>query len=113
MRSIRPRSAVIALALVSASIAGCGGDDGGDISRDDAVSALAEGLATDSGLSDTQAECLAGEIIDAVGLDRLVEAGLDSGGDIEQLDEGIQADLVTATFDAFEPCAIDITQLGE
>jgi hypothetical protein len=100
--------------VLALGVGACGGDDDdAGISRDGAVDALAEGLAADSGLTDDQSRCLAEEIIDRVGFDRLVEAGLDSGGDIEALDEDIQADLVSATFDAFEPCEIDITQLAE
>lgn len=114
MRPSRTRvAALLAVPALALGVAACGDDDGDGISRDGAIDALAEGLATDSGLTEEQSRCLAEEIIDGVGFDRLVEAGLDSGGDIEALDEDIQADLVSATFDAFEPCEIDITQLGE
>lgn len=114
MRPFRTRAAaLLTVSALAFGAAACGGDDDGDISRDGAIDALAEGLATDSGLTEEQSRCLAEEIIDTVGFERIVEAGLDSGGDIEALDEEIQADLVAATFDAFEPCEIDITQLGE
>ncbi len=95
---------------VVALLAGCGDDDGedgadattttaagsatsagtGDTDRDAYVSALAEPLASGAAglaLGDEAAQCVAGAVVDAIGADRLADAGVepDGFGDAEDL----------------------------
>jgi len=100
------------VAAVGGLAASCGDDDATE-SREQVVADYAAGLSSTYGLDEEQSRCLAEEVVDSVGLDRLLEAGLDSDRTGEQLDEDIQADLVLATFDALERCGIDLTQLEE
>jgi hypothetical protein len=109
-RRIATALLVPAFALTAAA---CGDDDGGGSSRDAFVAALADEIGADGTVSGDQAECIAGEIVDAVGVDRLTEAGLTPDAVEADPPAELEAEVAEATFAAIAECGIDISQLSE
>ena len=107
---------LIAAVLGAVVIAGCGDSDdsgGGDGGSDsELVDAMAAQLTEDESVpvSEDEAQCIAGDIVDGVGEDRLEELGVtaesvsdDSAGDITELD--FTDEEVTVLVDAIDGCA--------
>jgi len=79
-------------------------DDTIDVGDDDAVREQAIDAFVQLGLSEEDATCL----IDAIGVDQLIEIGLGSGGDVSNVDP----DQIDVIIDAIGECDIDPTVLG-
>ena len=107
---------LIAAVLGAAVLAGCGDSDdsgGGDGGSDsELVDAMAAQLTEDESVpvSEDEAQCIAGDIVDGVGEDRLEELGVtadsvsdDSAGDITELD--FTDEEVTVLVDSIDGCA--------
>jgi hypothetical protein len=87
--------AAVSLCLLLAATA-CGESDGE--SRDDLVSDLSETLQQDGdGLSEKDADCVAGVIVDDVGVDALKDVDLSADQPPEELQDEITAAAARAT----------------
>jgi hypothetical protein len=101
--------------LAALLVAGCGDSDdsgGGDGENGELVDAMAAQLTEgdDVPVSDEEAECIASDIVDGIGAERLEELGVtaesvsdDSAGDITELD--FSEDEVTVLVDSIDGCA--------
>jgi hypothetical protein len=94
-----------------------GGTDGGDGGTDGGgtsgllVDSIAASLAEGGTLDDDQAHCLAQEIVDTIGFDRLMELGLE-GGNFEDADPAVQQEMAAAVLDAATACDVPLSDLG-
>jgi hypothetical protein len=87
----------------------CGGDaegEGGLI-----VDGIAQQLASSGALDAEQSQCVAQAMVDAIGVDRLIELGV-SGGEFEEADTAVQQEMAEAVVDAAEACNVPISALG-
>jgi hypothetical protein len=89
-------------------VEGCSSAGSGDSAI---VDAIAESLAGPN-ITTEQARCLAQAMIDDLGLDRLVELGLQSG-DFDTASAEAQNEIVQATLDAATSCDVPLSALGE
>lgn len=87
----------------------CGGD--GESGSSVIVDGIASELAADGNLTQEQAQCVAQEMVDVIGLERLVELGA-GGGDLAQADPAVQQEIATAVLGAAEACDIPLSELG-
>jgi hypothetical protein len=104
--------AVGMLVIVAAGVA-CSGDDTTD--RQAYVDALVQGMQQeDSPFTDTQVDCFAGAIIDAIGVDELNDAGI-SSQDLAEADspEDLGVELPTADDIASGIVACDVDLSGQ
>lgn len=85
-----------------------GGEDG---SGGLIVDGIAEQLAQGGVLDEEQAQCVAQEMVDAIGVDRLVELGV-AGGEFETADAEIQQEMAAAVLGAAEACDVPLSSLG-
>lgn len=89
----------------------CAGEaDGGDGSSV-IVDGIASSLAADGTLTEEQAQCVAQEMVDVIGLERLMELGA-GGGDLETADPAVQQEVASAVLGAAEACDIPLSALG-
>jgi hypothetical protein len=89
-------------------------DDGGDGSNDAIVDAIGQGILEGSGgvLNEEEANCMAAAMVDEIGVDRLVELGLEaSDGSSDPLDV-LTTDEQDAVFNAMLGC-VDAGTLAE
>jgi len=93
------------VAIVVAALLLGGGDDDGD---DDVRAQLASQLRAGSGLSQSQAECVADAVVDDLGAERF--KGVDFNAD--EPPPGLSEDLFDAAFDSFDKCEIDAADFG-
>jgi hypothetical protein len=109
--------------------AGCGDDDddaagNGDVEVSEDGQAYVDAMIESFDNSDPdelqidreQAQCLAPRWVEAIGADRLAEAGIEpedfaSEGDVDLSTVGLTEDDGNAMYDAFEACDIDITSV--
>ena len=124
-----PRTlALLTVAAVAVGIGGCGGDDDDDASGDgddvevseDAqpyVDAMIESFDNSDPdelqIDREQAQCLAPRWVEAIGPERLAEAGIEpedfsSDQDVDLSTVGLTEDDGNEMYDAFEACGIDI-----
>lgn len=109
------------MALGALAFGACGDDDDGgvDVSEEERpyvdalVASMRSGDEGDMVLTQEQAECVAPQWIDTIGVDALQDAGIepedigdDSGTDLDEL--GLSEDQANALFDAFDDCDVDI-----
>ena len=87
----------------------CAGDDAASGSV--IVDSIASELAADGNLTQAQAQCVAQEMIDVIGLDRLVELGA-GGGNLEDADPALQQEVAGAVLAAADTCGIPLSELG-
>jgi hypothetical protein len=89
-------------------------DDGGEGSNDAIVGAIAQGILEGSGgvLNEEEANCMAGAMVDEIGVDRLIELGLEANdGSSDPLDV-LTTEEQDAVFDAMLNC-VDAGTLAE
>jgi hypothetical protein len=79
-------------------------DDTVDVGDEDAVREAAIAAFVQQGLSEEDATCL----VDEIGVDQLIDIGLDSGGDISEVDP----EAFDVIADAVVACDINLTDLG-
>lgn len=87
----------------------CGGDESGQ--GGPIVDSIATSLAADGRLDADQAQCMAQAMVDAIGLDRLIELGV-AGGDLEEADPEVQQEMAGAVLGAAEACDVPLSELG-
>lgn len=106
--SDEPPAAVLSalVELIDTCAGGSGEGAGGVI-----VDSIASELAADGTLTQEQAQCVAREMIDVIGLERLVELGA-GGGDLEDADPAVQQEVAGAVLAAAEECGIPLSELG-
>jgi hypothetical protein len=84
-------AAALCLLFATTACGSDGGDSGGD-TREDMVDELSATLQDDdNGLSDDDADCVAGVIVDEVGVDKLKDVDLSADTPPEELQEEITA----------------------
>lgn len=108
---------VAAIVVIVAAVVLLGGGDDGDSAEsesDEVISAIALGIRSTSELSVEDSECVARVVVDAIGLEVLIDAGLSAGrdGDLSQLDPDVQDKLFDAIFDSFERCNLSAADFG-
>jgi hypothetical protein len=89
---------------------GDGGDGGGGLGANDGiVSAIAEGIVQGSGGAVDQegAECMAQAMIDEIGIERLIELGLEAGDGTADPLEVLTSDEQDAVYNAMQNCIDD------
>ncbi len=101
-----PEEVIAAIVSLMSSCGGDGAGTGGPI-----VDSIAESLAADGRLTEEQSQCMAQEMVDAIGMDRMVELGL-AGGEFEDADPEIQQEMAGAVLGAAEACDVPISTLG-
>lgn len=87
----------------------CGGDESGQ--GGPIVDSIAESLAADGRLDAAQSQCIAQEMVDAIGVERLVELGV-GGGAFEEADPGVQQEIAGAVLGAADACGVPLSALG-
>jgi hypothetical protein len=87
----------------------CGGDESG--MGGVLVDSIAESLASDGRLTPEQSQCMAQEIVDAIGIDRLIELGVD-GGEFGAAAPEVQQEMAGAVLGAAETCEVPLSTLG-
>lgn len=87
----------------------CGGDEEGQGGL--IVDSIAESLAASGQLDAEQSQCVAQEMVDTIGLDRLVELGV-GGGEFENADPEVQQEMASAVLSAAEACDVPLSALG-
>lgn len=119
MRTLRPLT-VAAAATLPFLLVACGDDgDGGAAGDNPYVEAIADAMRADEDfpLESDDADCLASEIVDAVGVDTFEDAGIEpddiTDPDFEFEDAGLELDEDTAEamVDAFGNCDISFVDL--
>jgi hypothetical protein len=98
----------VATALVTV-VGTCGGDGSGQGGL--IVDSIAESLAADGRLDETQSQCMAQAMVDAIGMDRLVELGV-SGSGLDDAGADEQQELAGAVLEAAEACDVPLSTLG-
>jgi hypothetical protein len=75
---MRGRTLALSILLVAAGVAGCGDDGGSDADAQPFIDAFATSLQDEegAGATDEQADCIAEQAIDTIGVDTLEEAGV-------------------------------------
>ncbi|MGH9274648.1 MAG: hypothetical protein ACRDZU_08370 [Acidimicrobiales bacterium] len=101
-----PEEVVTALVTLMST---CGGDESGQGGL--IVDSIAGSLAADGRLDAEQSQCIAQEMVDAIGLDRLIELGM-GGGDFASADPDLQQEMASAVLSAAEACDVPISALG-
>lgn len=74
------------------------------------VDSIAESIAADSNLDEADARCLAQDIVDTIGAERLLELG--AGGDFENIDAAGQQEIGQAVISAAGACDVPLSELG-
>ena len=98
--------ALVAVALVL-GLSACGG--GGGDSAADIKAKVAEQLSGDGGLDDKTADCVAGVIVDEVGVEKLKDVDFSAAEPPAEIQDAFAAAAITA----IEKCDIDPDSLGE
>ncbi len=96
------------LAALVELVSGCGEGSG---EGDPFVEGIAEEIAADSNLTDEQARCIAQGMIDAVGLDRMLELGA-GGTNLDDADPATQQEIAQAVLAAAEDCGVPLSDLS-
>lgn len=75
------------------------------------IEGIADELAADGTLTQEQARCVAQEMVETIGLDRLIELG---AGDapLEEADPAVQQEVAGAILGAADACGVPLSQLG-
>lgn len=93
------------LTAITGLVQECAGSDGGG----PLVDSIAESLAADGSITEEQAQCVAQAMIDEIGVDRLIELGVDDGA---QVDPTTQQEMMTSVLAAAESCGVDLEAMG-
>lgn len=96
-----PAAAAAATQLVDS----CSAGEGSAI-----VDAMAESIAADSDLTAEQAQCIAQEMLDDIGLERLAELSAD--GTLDDADPEVQQEIAGAVLKASGTCDVPLSALG-
>jgi len=104
-----PAEVLTALVALIDDCSGGSGDGGG--SNSVIVDGIASELAADGRLTEEQARCIAQEMVDTIGLDRLIELGA-GGNELDNADPEVQQEVAGAVLEAAGTCEVPLNQLG-
>jgi hypothetical protein len=100
-----PEEVITALVSLMSTCGGDGAGTGGLI-----VDSIAESLAADGRLTEEQSQCMAQEMVDAIGMERIIELGV--GGGLDDADPAAQQEMAGAVLGAAETCDVPVASLG-